>query len=212
MISKEFFVFIALISVCHSLSFTKHQQSIADFCWKNTKTRGVGTIPSDCSDEQEKIGLLCYKKCPDGYSKFGFDCHQKCPDGWDDQGLFCRLSEYGRGAGYAWRASDGFSKKKMLKRCEKDHGDCEMDGLIAYPKCKSGYDNVGCCICRPNTPNCNKQGMNSGIDLSCAKKIVIRSPQAASCGSNKDYDAGLCYAQCPTNMKGVGPVCWGKKP
>lgn len=138
MISKEFILVSTLLSLCLSITFTKHSQAVADFCWRDTKPRGVGTIPSSCSDEQEKIGLLCYKKCPDGYSVFGFDCHQKCPSGWDDQGLFCRLSEYGRGSGYPWRASDGLTnnKKKMIKRCEKDHGDCEMYGLIAYPKCK----------------------------------------------------------------------------
>jgi hypothetical protein len=30
-----------------------------------------------------------------------------------------------------------------------------------------------------------------------------------ACGSNEDYDAGLCYPKCSPNYKGVGPICWG---
>jgi hypothetical protein len=48
-----------------------------------------------------------------------------------------------------------------------------MNGLIAYPKCKTGYNNLGCCICRPKIPNCLALGLNAGIDLSCAKKIIV---------------------------------------
>ena len=28
------------------------------------------------------------------------------------------------------------------------------------------------------------------------------------CGSEKEYDAGLCYKPCRSGYKGVGPVCW----
>lgn len=29
-----------------------------------------------------------------------------------------------------------------------------------------------------------------------------------SCGSDQEYDAGLCYQQCAEGYNGVGPVCW----
>lgn len=29
-----------------------------------------------------------------------------------------------------------------------------------------------------------------------------------SCGSDQEYDAGLCYQQCQAGYDGVGPVCW----
>ncbi len=29
-----------------------------------------------------------------------------------------------------------------------------------------------------------------------------------SCGSDKEYDAGLCYTPCAAGYNGVGPVCW----
>lgn len=54
--------------------------------------------------------------------------------------------------------------------------------------------------------------MNVGIDLSCAKKIIVRAPYIASCNSDQDYDAGLCYTKCAEKMTGVGPVCWGNPP
>lgn len=64
------------------------------------------------------------------------------------------------------------------KRCEAANGvgNCEKNGLLWYPKCKTGYNPFGCCICRPSVPNCAALGFNRGIDLSCAKKIIIGSP------------------------------------
>lgn len=87
-----------------------------------------------------------------------------------------------------------------------------MWGAMAYPKCKSGYSPFGCCICRPATPNCGALGMNGGIDLSCAKKLIIGDPKSMDCPAGKQYDAGLCYVSCKTGFYGVGPVCWGNTP
>jgi len=171
------------------------------FCWKATEGRGVGLIPQECPAGKERIGALCYTKCPRGYVRFGFDCHQTCPSGFRDDGLFCRKSEYGRGAGYTiWD----------LGGCERDHGrgNCEQWGLIYYPKCKRGYHNVACCICRPNSFSCSSYGLGGQLDLSCGKKIIIGDPTPMICNSNQEYDAGLCYPFCPSGMYGVGPVCW----
>ena len=187
-----------------------------DFCWKDSYPRGVGTIPKICADNQDRIGFLCYEKCPSGYKRFGFDCHQICPTGWTKQGLFCRKSEYGRGAGFPWKFKDGFRKKKNDRklRCEAAHGvgKCEQNGLIYYPKCKPGYKNVGCCICRPHVPDCKALGMNKGIDLSCAKKIKIGKPKVGLCKPDQEINAGLCYKNCKSGYKGVGPVCWAATP
>lgn len=183
------------------------------FCWKDSYGRGVGTIPTECGSRR-KIGLLCYDHCPSGYSAFGFDCHQGCPSGWRNDGLFCRNAEYGRGWGYPWKFGDWFSDSGMYSRCQRDHGNgnCEKWGAVVYPKCKSGFHTVGCCICRPSVPNCRALGMNSGIDLSCAKKIIIGTPYSMSCSSDKVYDAGLCYKRCKAGYSGVGPVCWASPP
>lgn len=189
-------------------------KDLQEFCWKDTYFRNVGIIPSKCSGDKEKIGLLCYSKCPSGYSRFGFDCHQNCPSGWSDQGLFCRHAEYGRGGGYPWKFGDGFSDKGMKKRCENEHGSgkCEKNGAIYYPKCKSGYYSFGCCICRPYAPNCSALGYNSGIDLSCAKKIRIGDPKPMDCESGYVKSAGLCYKQCDEGYTGIGNICWGNAP
>jgi len=187
-----------------------------DFCWKDSYPRGAGTIPKICADNQDRIGVLCYEKCPSGYKRFGFDCHQICPTGWAKQGLFCRKSEYGRGAGFPWKSKDGLGRKRndRKKRCEAAHGagKCEQNGLIYYPKCRPGYKNVGCCICRPAKPDCKALGMNKGIDLSCAKKIQIGKPKVGLCKPNQERNAGLCYKNCKSGYKGVGPVCWAAVP
>jgi hypothetical protein len=47
--------------------------------------------------------------------------------------------------------------------------------------------------------------------------VIVAPPKVAygrgagvpmSCGSDKDYDAGLCYEPCNEGYDGVGPVCW----
>lgn len=186
-----------------------------EFCWRDSQTRGVGKVPHACPEGREMIGLLCYSKCPDGMKRFGFDCHSVCPDGMRDDGLFCRAAEYGRGVGYPWKFGDHvFRLDGARARCEAEHGrdGCEKNGAIIYPKCRPGYHAFGCCICRPAVPDCNALGLNAGIDLSCAKRIRIGDPRPGSCGSDQDYDAGLCYKKCAPGYKGVGPVCWGKAP
>lgn len=36
-----------------------------------------------------------------------------------------------------------------FEKCESKHGagNCEMTGLIVYPKCKTGFTNWDCCVC-----------------------------------------------------------------
>jgi hypothetical protein len=209
-------ILFILLNLTNALSLKDHEQSLAQFCWRNSIGRGVGTIPSVCASNRDKIGLLCYSKCPSGYSRFGFDCHQNCPStgGWADQGLFCRLSEYGRGGGYPWKFGDALNDNGMRSRCEaaNGRGNCEKNGLIYYPKCKSGFYAIGCCICRPSAPNCGALGFNGGIDLSCAKKITIGDPISMECPAGQIYDAGLCYSGCQAGYTGVGPVCWASAP
>lgn len=171
----------------------------------NLSVRGVGQIPTACESWQDRIGAFCYDKCPTGWYRFGFDCHTSCPAGFRDDGLFCRLAEYGRGFGYpAWQGGT----------CSKKHKQgCEMCLAMYYPKCKPGYKNIGCNICRPSPPNCAALGMGGRSDTSCAKKVRIGTPVLGKCASSQDRDAGLCYKKCPNkNYAGVGPVCWARGP
>ena len=111
--------------------------------------------------------------CPNEFTNKGGDCFSVCPSGMRDDGLFCRLTEYGRGAGYSWKFGDALNDKGMIRRCEAANGpgNCQKNGLVFYPKCKTGFNAFGCCICRPNVPKCDALGLNKGVDLSCGKKI-----------------------------------------
>lgn len=81
-----------------------------------------------------------------------------------------------------------------------------------YPKCKEGFNAFGCCICRPNPPDCWALGYNGNFDISCYKKIIIGDPISMDCINNQVYDAGLCYDVCQDGYTGVGPVCWKSPP
>ena len=91
-----------------------------NFCWKDSYGRGVGTVPNACSEDEERLGLLCYKKCPAGFNRpAGLDCYSICPSGFTDTGLYCMINEatYGRGAGYPWQFGDGPNSNGMFARC-----------------------------------------------------------------------------------------------
>lgn len=208
---KKLMILLGLILTLLFVALPSFAQD-KEFCWKDTTTRGVGTVPEACDAGRERIGLLCYTKCPAGTKRVGFDCHSVCPDGLRDDGLFCRAAEYGRGAGYPLKFGE-FNLDGARARCAAENPQgCEQNGAIIYPKCKAGYEAFGCCICRPKQPNCAALGLNSGVDLSCAKKVTIGDPVTGACSSNQQKDAGLCYPQCASGFTGVGPVCWGQSP
>jgi hypothetical protein len=206
---------LALVGAVSTLLMVSASFAEKEFCWRDTETRGVGKIPQACQEGRDRIGLLCYTKCGPHMQRTGFDCHSTCPAGMRDDGLFCRAAEYGRGGGYPWKIGDpAFNYDRARDRCEADHGrgNCDKDGLIYYPRCKPGDSAVGCCICRPGTPDCGKLGLNPGIDLSCAKKVAIGDPVTGICAPGEQADAGLCYPACKPGSKGVGPVCWDGAP
>jgi hypothetical protein len=147
-----------------------------DFCWKSSYGRGAGTIPTEAGPGRVAIGALSYSKCPANTARFGFDCHSVCPPGLEDQGLFCRANEYGRGVGYPWKLTDKLGSLDQARaRCARDNPQgCEKEGQIIYPKCRPGYRPFGSNICRPSNLSCTALGLNNGIDLSCAKKVIMR--------------------------------------
>lgn len=172
------------------------------YCYRPTYGRGAGTIPSEAGSDRIKIGALSYSQCPVNTKRVGFDCHSICPNDMRDDGLFCRISEYGRGAGYVKRSI-----------CERNAGnwgtsECDKYGLLFYPKCRSGYSAFGSNICRPNQPDCNALGLGGRFDLSCAKRVFVGDPKPLVCSSEKENDAGLCYPTCRNEWTGEGPVCW----
>jgi hypothetical protein len=184
----------------------------ADFCWRHSYGRGVGTIPNACPNGENNAGL-CYPLCRSGYAGVGPVCWQSCPPGYSDFGVGCsKPGPYGRGGGYWWSIGDApFSDSGQYSRCERDNGGagkCEKNGLIVYPKCNAGYRAVGCCVCSPVCPN----GLiDSGA--TCTKNTEGRGAGTLpTCSTGLQYDAGLCYQPAKAGYTGVGPVAWGNCP
>lgn len=168
--------------------------------------REVGT-PLGCAPNEDLDVALCYPKCPAGYKGVGPVCWQQCPAGYRDDGAFCaKPASYGRGAGYPWKFGDGVNDKGMFSRCEKDHGKggCEKDGAIVYPKCRSGYQKVGCCVCSPICP-----GGMTDIGVSCTKKTQGRTAGKPihACPADKEKVGLLCYDRCKDGHESAGLYC-----
>jgi hypothetical protein len=157
-----------------------------------TTGRGVGVPVSSCqqhgADWEEDAGL-CYPPCNAGYSGNGPLCLTDCPVNFPDQGLECgKPSSYGRGAGSIW---GGAGKVKW--------------GGLYYPACAANFHNVGCCVCSPDCP-----AGTTDIGVSCQKGSYGRGVgQPLGCAAGQQYDAGLCYNQCPAGASGSGPLCYG---
>ena len=116
-------------------------------CTKDTKGRGVGTIPT-CGPGQYQSGGLCYPNCKPGYKGVGPVCWQDpCPPDTTDTGVSCTKNTYGRGAGTVPNYCSG--------------GD--MDTGLCYPNCNNGYKGVGP-VCWGTCP-----GGYNDAGVSCAK-------------------------------------------
>lgn len=165
-------------------------------CWKATKPNTAGKPLSACRPGEVKDGALCYPKCKKGYTGVGPVCWQDCPASFKDTGGHClKPQAYGRGGGYA-----AWDKGK----CFKDHGRCEQNGLMWYPKCKAGYKAFGCCVCTPVCPS-----GTADIGVSCQKHSYGRSAgNPLICAAGQVQQGGLCYPPCPNTYYPVGPVCW----
>ena len=173
----------------------------AQFCWKNTYSRGVGTIPNSCGAGREYDAGLCYAKCRQGYNGSGPVCWQKCPSGFTNTGGHClKPAPLTRGRGYGRKS-----------KCENKFGkgNCVKNGALWYRRCPAGYHKKALLWCSPDCPS----GMRD-IGVSCQKKSYGRGVGTVSnrCPSGHSKEAGLCYPGCKTGYKGVGPICWGKCP
>ncbi|MDT5272913.1 MAG: hypothetical protein QOH49_5099 [Acidobacteriota bacterium] len=153
------------------------------FCVKLLKPygRGVGTIPPDCPNGQEKNGGLCYAKCRDGYNAVGPVCWKSCPSGYHDDGATCRRNPDDYGNKCRGNCKKGY--KNTGCTCHRDahiigkdsYGrgagtapkDCgsgqEYNAGLCYRKCDPGYHAL-VNICSPDCP----AGMTD-IGESCQK-------------------------------------------
>ena len=182
----------------------------------NSYGRGAGIVPKSCPDGKEFDAGLCYPKCRSGFYGVLSMCWQSC-GGWGrDDGAYCaKPSSYGRGAGRSpctgcsgcsgcgWGGCSGCSgcSSCSTKHCRHNE---EINGLLCYPKCRTGYHNVGCCVCSPNCPS----GMSDHGAMCWKKRYHRPAGKMPKCRFNEVLDAGLCYTPCRVYYKGVGPVCW----
>ncbi|KDO19405.1 hypothetical protein SPRG_15485 [Saprolegnia parasitica CBS 223.65] len=98
----------------------------------------------------------------------------------------CRHQAIGRGIGSPG-VSQCFTKEDAY-------------GALCYPKCKEGYEAVGCCICRRkkcSAGECSKDSYGRGVGVS-----------RLGCPANLEKSGLFCYPPCATNQVGVGPFCW----
>lgn len=121
-------------------------------------------VNGSCAAGQDTLYGFCYPKCQAGYEGAGPLCVVACPPGAVNLGFAClKPAPYGRGVGYAiWDQA----------KCQRNHGSCELYGLIWYPKCAAGFHNFGCCVC---TPDCSARTVDIGA--ACLKvESYARTP------------------------------------
>ena len=177
-----------------------------DICWKNTRTRGVGTIGTACPPGTVQEGLLCYNNCPAGYSTSpgGLICGKDCPAGWKTTPLTCYI--------------DAETITKRARPCPagwRDDGTACWVDLDVYGKncfdrsCRPGYTDDGC-FCRRPPQRQNKEwepcpAGYTDFGLTCTRGVQSMNRDTVprgevktrDCGPGKVYDAGLCYDPCP---------------
>jgi hypothetical protein len=156
----------------------------SNFCWKDTKTRGVGQIPNKCPEKRELVGLLCYTPCPKGYKRVGVDCHQICPSGWTDHGLLCNngkvLAQLCQNLklGFAAGLSPSCPKSIIIgdpvirNVCP---GKKEYNAGLCYDPCTTGYFGIGP-VCWGQVPKGWVEcGMGAAKDSStCGDQIIAQ--------------------------------------
>lgn len=155
----------------------------AEFCWKSSYGRGVGTIPKSCdTDHPDKHVGMCYKRCPPNYEGAVTMCLQNCPSGYINTGFFCHID------------------KALIVSAK-------IDICNGSTSCPSGYTNLGL-LCGLTTPSVPNGYTGTGLDLIRDRTDRGSGIAPEGCDDGKENSAGLCYPKCKTNYSGAGPVCW----
>lgn len=173
-------------------------QAADSFCWKDSSTRGAGTIPTGCAAGQENQAGLCYNACPSGMTGVGPVCWSTCPSGYIDMGATCHINKP-LTVSPSWVCTSYWPGW--------------LGGGCSWweSRCPSDYTNAGafCAL----TPFPTPAGF-SGTYLDPMKNTATRGAGTIphGCPAGQVWDAGLCYKPCPSGQTGVGPVCWSKPP
>lgn len=113
-----------------------------------------------------------------------------------NSGKFCWKNTYGRGVGTIPTNCGGKENQAGLcyNRCRDGY---YAVGPVCWARCRGGFSDHGA--------TCFKNIFNFYWKDSYGRGVGTVPNQ---CGSNQDYDAGLCYSKCKAGYYGVGPVCW----
>jgi hypothetical protein len=155
-----------------------------NICWRDAYGRGVGTIPNQCKENQEKQGALCYDKCnttvvPPFYG-VGPVCWETCKEGYHDGGVFCyqgghsyTKKSYGRGVGYIPGCADG--EQEQLALC--------------YKNCADDFESVG--------PTCwASSAVNPDYTVPCVYQIPFTFGHISTYTFNLTYAYGKTADDC----------------
>lgn len=104
-------------------------------CWKDSLPRGVGTLPNQCPEGQEKDAALCYPLCPSGFYGVGPMCWQYCQPDETDIGALCLKKS---GWSYAKKTKGRGVGKPMVCSSDQDY-----DAGLCYRKCPPKFTGVG---------------------------------------------------------------------
>jgi len=210
---------------------TNPDKPFADFCWKDTYTRGPGRLPGRVAD------------CPSGYTNNGLTCGRgsdeiyspsktaTCPSGYVNHSVF--------GCHRPYSTANKLDTCGIFNipcgGCPRGYYDaglfCARDAHNTHAfTCPAGYSLIGDTgFCKPSCPagysytleSCHRPVSTLGYESSGCKaneeKIfsLFHSrcvPKTGSCNANEEEDFGLCYPKCQPGYTGVGPVCWGDVP
>ena len=190
----------------------------ADFVWKYTYGRGVGTATFlGCRKGRDMVGSLCYDKCKTGYS-VNKNNKLRCKPPGD--------ASYGRGVGEELKLACGQGRDKVgalcYDKCKTGYSvnknnklRCKPPGSASYTRaagkiphaikgCRSREKQGGLCYDR-----CREGYRGEGVTCYRRAKGYDRKPHDAKfvCAGGKVEQDGLCYVPCRKGYDGRGPVC-----
>ena len=105
----------------------------AGYPWKPGDPANLDNARARCKKDHpqgcETHGAIIYPKCKEGFHAAGCcTCSPDCPTGMKDIGVSCEKQKFSRGVG------------KPLHTCAADQ---DRDGLLCYPRCRTGYHGKG---------------------------------------------------------------------
>ena len=172
-------------------------------CWYD---RGIGRIPDKrpCDQGEVDTGATCWvdtygrgtgrdadwESCGDGYDVGGTCWTHNYKTSWGSVG--CTGGRGFRIQGYddCYTSDFPYVSKNIGARARTCNADEDRDGVSCYPKCKSGYHAVGCCLCEPDGGNTKKW---------------LKDRQY--CADDEEMKDGFCYKKCKPGFNAGVTIC-----